>query len=77
MTPALELANDILRMRDRGNELLQKNMALTTALHLAVATLDSVRGDINPERGYAEELEAEVQQTLNSLRAVLSFMEAP
>lgn len=33
---------------------------LIRALRIAVEALDSARGDINPERGYADELEAEI-----------------
>ena len=39
-----------------------------------VDVLEQVRGDINPERGYAEELESEVQGAYTKGRALLAAL---
>ncbi len=46
--------------------------SLVEVLETAASTLDDLQGEINPERGYADELEAEVTSTLESVRAALS-----
>lgn len=50
--------------------------ALLAALEIAQDTLDNVQGDINPERGYADELEAEVSLALGTARAAIAEAKA-
>jgi len=42
-------------------------MTLDEAIRLAIETLENVRGNINPERGFCDELEADVQKALDAL----------
>lgn len=37
------------------------------ALNVALSVLDDVRGNINPERGFADELEADISKALRGL----------
>ena len=41
-------------------------------LEKAMDTLGNVAGNINPERGYADELEAEIKATFQAVRAELA-----
>lgn len=55
---------------------MSKTGDLLSVLKLALETLDNVRGDINPERGYADELELEVLSTMELLLATLESQQA-
>jgi hypothetical protein len=44
---------------------------LAAALRQAAEALDSVKGNVNPERGFCDELEAEVSAALDAARAAL------
>jgi hypothetical protein len=44
---------------------------LLAALEAALEVLDNVQGDINPERGYADELEADVSLAVGTARAAI------
>lgn len=41
------------------------------AVRAAIEVLDDVQGDINPERGYCEELEADISRVLKGLREIV------
>ncbi|WP_455233180.1 hypothetical protein [Geopseudomonas aromaticivorans] len=48
--------------------------ALMAALESALSVLDDVQDNINPERGYADELEAEVSSAVDAARATIARM---
>lgn len=48
--------------------IMEERDRLLAALVLAHQALDSVQGDINPERGYADQLEAEVLRATEQAR---------
>lgn len=50
---------------------MSKTGDLLSVLKLSLETLDNVRGNINPERGYADELESEILVTIGLLLAAL------
>jgi hypothetical protein len=45
---------------------------LLAALETALAALEGAEGDINPERGYADELEEEVSTAVGTVRAAIA-----
>lgn len=53
-------------------EALPNLRQLLAALELARDALDNVQGDINPERGYADELEVDVSSALDQARAAIA-----
>lgn len=46
------------------------------ALEVALEALEGAEGDINPERGYADDLEAEVATAIEQVKAALAKLSA-
>ncbi len=49
---------------------------ISNALKVALETLESTKGNINPERGFAHELEAEVADAIEQIQATLTMLSA-
>lgn len=45
-------------------------MTLSDAVKLALDTLEDAKGNINPERGYCDELEADIQRAIDALISI-------
>ena len=49
------------------NETEDERDELRATQHLALEVLENVRGNINPERGYADELEVDVERAIATI----------
>lgn len=63
---------ELLSVSQRMVDAERQRDALLAALEIARDTLDNVQGDINPERGYADELEDDVSVALGTARAAIA-----
>ena len=57
----------IADLMEELNRVGHVNDALRATQQLALEVLENVRGNINPERGYAEELEADVERAIATI----------
>lgn len=67
---------ELLNLSQRLADAERQRDQLLAALEIARETLDDVQGDINPERGYADELEADVSLALGTATAAIAAAKA-
>lgn len=65
---APELLDELMSIIDRAvtelNAVAKERDAMRAMLRAALDVLEDVKGNINPERGYADELEADVERAI-------------
>lgn len=68
----LSFAKDELnRLRAKIAEMeKQEPVAMRTMIQVALEVLDNVRGNINPERGYADELEVDIKHAITTITSL-------
>ena len=64
----IEREAEALRARIEAMEL--ECDAMRTMIQVALEVLDNVRGNINPERGYADELEVDIKHAITTITSL-------
>lgn len=73
-TDDLEASPDhgLFHLAEFSNHLVLQRDELLAVLGEALEALDSARGNINPERGYADELEAEISAAIDKASSIMA-----
>ena len=61
------ISNDVAMAYHRCAQFKKENDELRAMIQVALVVLDEVCGNINPERGYADELETDVKRAIAAI----------